>query len=473
MDPERRDAVRAPSASTASGDRGGLGVVIPTLNEAGSLPGLLGDLERIEPPPRVVVADGGSDDGTPEIAREAGAEVVRAPRGRAAQMNVGAVALSTPWLLFLHADSRLPQQTRAALQAWLYSPPQHEAAHFAFRLDERGPWWTFIETGQRLREALTGMAYGDQGLLVSRRRWEAVGGFPPLPIMEDVEMVLRLKRSGGLDRIGAPVVTSGRRYRRSGVLRGWLRNTALIGLYRLGVPPRRLAPLYPPHHVPRESTVPSMTRDAPGKSPAGSSLPSALVLVFAKAPRPGQVKTRLAADMGDEAAASLYRTMGRQVADGLRGGPYRTRICFAPPDARDEMVDWLGDHGLEFQPQADGDLGRRMEVAAATAFREAEKVCLVGTDTPAVDRAVVEDAFRQLDQADVVVGPARDGGYYLLAMNRLEPTLFRDVPWSTAQVLETTLARARSAGLTVQTLPMRVDVDRITDVPPSLLGTAS
>lgn len=464
----------ASPSSAAGPDRGGLGVVIPTLNEAGALPALLRDLQRIEPPPRIVVADGGSGDGTRRIARESGAEVVRAPRGRAAQMNVGAVALSTPWLLFVHADSRIPSGTRNALREWLESPTDDEAAHFAFRLDARGPWWTFIETGQRLREALTGMAYGDQGLLVSRRRWEAVGGFPPLPIMEDVEMVLRLRRTGGIHRIGAPVVTSGRRYRRSGVLRGWLRNTALIGLYRLGVPAHRLAPLYPPHHpTPTEGHTSSTGAADPGSHPSRPDLPSPVVLVFAKAPRPGQVKTRLAADLGDDAAAALYRHMGRSVVEGLRGGPYRTRICFAPADARDEMVQWLGCRDLEFHPQSPGDLGRRMEVAAATAFREAPRVCLVGTDTPDVGREVVEEAFRELNHADLVLGPARDGGYYLLAMNRLEPTLFRDVPWSTSQVMETTLERARSAGLRVRTLTMRVDVDRITDVPPSLLDAAS
>lgn len=467
-----------------------LGVVIPALNEARALPPLLHDLSHITPPPRVMVVDGGSTDATCAVAREAGAQVVRAPRGRGAQMNVGAACLSTPWLLFVHADSRIPPSTRSALQDWLRSPPSHEAAHFAFELDARGPLWSFITLGQRLREALTGMAYGDQGLLLSRSRWEEVGGFPHLPLMEDVEMVLRLRRSGGVARIPAPVVTSGRRYRKSGVIRGWLRNTALISLYRLGVPSHRLAPLYPPY-VPQphasgetETEDPGPTaRDRAGppacqrtRGEAGSPLPPVdpcgrlpLVLVFAKAPRPGQVKTRLAADLGDEAAVRIYRTMGRRVVDGLRGGPFRIRVCFAPADARAEMADWLGHTDVDFHPQSDGDLGQRMEAAAAEAFRFGSRVCLVGTDTPDLDHRVVEEALKGLDEADAVVGPARDGGYYLLALNRLEPSLFRDVPWSTSKVLETTLARAREAGLDVRTLRMRVDVDRITDVPPNLM----
>ncbi len=469
-------------------DAGGLGVVIPTLNEARALPALLRDLSHLTPPPQVVVVDGGSTDETREVAREAGAQVIWAPRGRGTQMNVGAACLSTPWLLFVHADSRIPPKTRSALQDWLQSPPSHEAAHFAFELDARGPLWSFITVGQRLREALTGMAYGDQGLLLSRRRWEAVGGFPHLPLMEDVEMVLRLRRSGGLARIPAPLVTSGRRYRRSGVIRGWLRNTALISLYRMGVPSHRLAPLYPPYapqpKTPGGGEAPSRGPTSgdsagppacqPTEGEVGAPLPFSdgslpLVLVFAKAPRPGQVKTRLAADLGEETAARIYRTMGRTVVDGLRGGPFRIRVCFAPADARTEMADWLGRADLDFHPQSDGDLGHRMETAAAEAFRSASRVCLVGTDTPDLDHRVVEEALRGLEDADAVVGPARDGGYYLLALNRLEPSLFRDVPWSTSRVLETTLARAKEAGLTVRTLTMRVDVDRITDVPPNLM----
>ena len=462
-----------------------LGVVIPTLNEARTLPALLEDLRGIDPRPRVVVADGGSSDGTRQVAAEAGAEVLRAPRGRATQMNVGAAALSTPWILFLHADSRVPPSTVTALQEWLQAPPSHEAAHFAFQLDAQGPWWTFITVGQRIREALTGMAYGDQGLLISRRRWEEVGGFPHLPLMEDVEMVLRLRRSGGVTRIAAPVVTSGRRYRRSGVIRGWLRNTALISLYRLGVPSHRLAPFYPPRdpdHGEGRRPRPS-AGEGPGAlpPPAGSGESGTpplrsesdeskpVVLVFAKAPRPGEVKTRLATDLGDAAATRLYRTMGRTVVDGLRGGAFRIHVCFSPGDARGEMEAWLGTDELEFQPQVSGDLGQRMEMAAEEAFRTTSRVCMVGTDTPDLDRRVVEEALAKLEEADMVVGPARDGGYYLLALNRLEPSLFRDVPWSTAQVLETTLARANTAGLTVHTLAMRVDVDRITDVPPNLL----
>ena len=223
-----------------------LGVVIPTLDEEEALPRLLEDLDALPVPVEVIVADGGSRDRTLEAARKRGARTIRTSAGRGRQMNAGARALASPWILFLHADCRLPSETRDALLGWLRSPASPEAAHFTFRLERDGLWWSLIERGQRIRERLTGLTYGDQGLLISRTRYEAVGGFPEIAVMEDVEVVRRLRRDGGLDRIGAPLITSTRRYESEGPVRACLRNLGLILLYCLSVPPDRLARWYRP-----------------------------------------------------------------------------------------------------------------------------------------------------------------------------------------------------------------------------------
>lgn len=222
-----------------------LGVVIPTIDEAGHLPGLLADLADVQLPLRIVVSDGGSADDTLDLARAGGAVCVSGPRGRAAQMNAGARALDTPWLLFLHADSRLPPVSRSALVSVLQSRNGPTAAYFPFRLRGRGWFWRLVETGQRVRERLTGLVYGDQGLLVRREVFEAVGGYPELPLMEDVEMVRRLRRSGRIERLPGPLVTSPRTYRRLGRWKVWLRNGAAIALYLAGVAPERLVRWYP------------------------------------------------------------------------------------------------------------------------------------------------------------------------------------------------------------------------------------
>ncbi|MGH7548356.1 MAG: TIGR04283 family arsenosugar biosynthesis glycosyltransferase [Gemmatimonadales bacterium] len=233
-----------------------IGIVIPALNEESYLPGLLADLEGLarEVPLDVVVADGGSTDGTVACARALGARTIIAPRGRSRQLNAGAAAARGRWLLFLHADCRMPPDTRGALLAALRGEPQLEAAVFRFAIDLPRGWKRFIEIGQALRERLYGLPYGDQGLLIRRELFSSLGGFPDIAIMEDVAMIRRLERRGvKWQRLRAPLLTSGRRYLAGGPLRTWLKHALLIALYAAGVSPRRLArwrnaePDAPPH----------------------------------------------------------------------------------------------------------------------------------------------------------------------------------------------------------------------------------
>jgi rSAM/selenodomain-associated transferase 2 len=218
-----------------------IGVVIPTLNEAEFLPALLGDLRRVVPRLDIVIADGGSTDGTVATASTAGVRSIVAPRGRAAQMNAGARVVAGPWLLFLHADTRLPPPARRALLTAVVDEPELEAAVFGFAIDLAPGWKRFIEVGQALRQRLYGLPYGDQGLLVRRELFETVGGFPDVPLLEDVAALRALRRLASVHTLPAAILTSGRRYRRDGVVRTWLRHTAIILMYHLGVPPHRLA----------------------------------------------------------------------------------------------------------------------------------------------------------------------------------------------------------------------------------------
>jgi rSAM/selenodomain-associated transferase 2 len=217
-----------------------IGVVIPTLNEAEFLPALLGDLRRCIPPLDIVIADGGSTDGTVVAASRAGVRNVVAPRGRAAQMNAGARVVAGRWLLFLHADTRVPPSARRALLAAIVDEPELEVAVFGFAIDLTPGWKRFIELGQALRQRLYGLPYGDQGLLVRRDLFETVGGFPDVPLLEDVAALRALRRRARVQMLSAAILTSGRRYRRDGVVRTWLRHSAIILMYSLGVPPQRL-----------------------------------------------------------------------------------------------------------------------------------------------------------------------------------------------------------------------------------------
>jgi rSAM/selenodomain-associated transferase 2/rSAM/selenodomain-associated transferase 1 len=443
-----------------------LSVVIPTLDEAERLPGLLQDLNELaesgglekdpgqDGPERItmdiIVVDGGSTDHTPEIAKAAGAVVVTTSPGRGRQLRRGAEATSGRWLFFVHADSRLGPEARTEIRRFLSEDHCESFAHLRFALDSPRRVHRIVEAGQRIRQRLFGLVYGDQGLVVSRTLYDRVGGHPEWPVMEDVGVIDRLNGVGRRRELSAELVTSPRRYDAEGAVRARLRNAALITLFRLGFPPARLARWYRSRRTGARHTV----------------------VVFAKAPTPGRVKTRLAADIGAKEATRIYRTLGRHTVDALRRGPWRLMVYVDPPDsnALSEVRSWLDLDGIASRPQASGDLGRRMARAFEECFDDADAVCVVGTDIPGIDAATVARGFAALDRAGAVFGPATDGGYYLVGLDRPRPGLFDGIEWSTASVLDETLERARRAGVPVALLDAKTDVDTLADVPEHLLA---
>jgi rSAM/selenodomain-associated transferase 2 len=225
-------------------ERSFISVVIPTLNAAATLSGALA-APRISPIVReVIVADGGSSDKTVACAGAAGARVVVAPCGRGGQLAAGANAAAGDWLLFLHADCRLERGWEGAVDAFVSAPAAEDrAGYFDLALDDPAPAARRLERIVAWRCRVLALPYGDQGLLITRRLYEAVGGFAPLPLMEDVDLVRRLGRRR-LARIGAGCVASARRYRRDGYLRRPLRNLLCLLLYFAGIPPARIIRLY-------------------------------------------------------------------------------------------------------------------------------------------------------------------------------------------------------------------------------------
>jgi rSAM/selenodomain-associated transferase 1 len=188
------------------------------------------------------------------------------------------------------------------------------------------------------------------------------------------------------------------------------------------------------------------------------------VLLFLKAPRPGTVKTRLAADLGNDAATAVYRRLTERQIAAVHAAGLPLELHFAPADAEPELRAWLGDTAGHFIPQCAGDLGARLAHATALAFADgAARVALIGTDCPALDAARLQSAFNALTTApaDAVFGPARDGGYYLLALSAPHLDLFSDIPWSTADTLRVSLALAETSALRTALLPEEDDIDDI------------
>lgn len=220
-----------------------ISVVIPTLNEESSLPETVAALP--DGLAEVVVADGGSRDGTCEIARSAGCRVVQTGTGRGVQMNAGAAAATGDVLLFLHADTRLPTRAAAEIRRALETPGV-VAGGFRLRIGSDDPFLSLVAATANLRTRATRIVYGDQALFVRRDAFEAAGRFPDFPIMEDVALGRRLKRFGAIALVDACVTTSARRWERENPLYTTLRNWVLVSLFLLGVSPHVLARWYRP-----------------------------------------------------------------------------------------------------------------------------------------------------------------------------------------------------------------------------------
>lgn len=226
-----------------------LSIVIPCLNEAD---GIVAALRELQPLRRrgaeVIVVDGGSSDATPDLARPLADQLLIASRGRAPQMNAGAAAASGEWLLFLHADTRLPENADQLIRERV-AHTKRTWGRFDVTISGAHPLLRLIATMMNLRSRLTGIATGDQALFVSRSGFAAAGGYPPIPLMEDVALCTRLKRAGRPVCLAARVTTSGRRWEKHGVWRTVLLMWRLRLAYALGADPHALAARYASHRA--------------------------------------------------------------------------------------------------------------------------------------------------------------------------------------------------------------------------------
>lgn len=217
-------------------------VIIPALDEADGIATTIATAAAGKPR-EIVVVDGGSRDRTRAIAQALGCRVLEAPSGRASQMNAGAAAATGDVLLFLHADTVLPPDWVGSITGAL-SDPRTVGGRFDVRLDGSEPIFRVIETLMNARSRVTRIATGDQAIFVRRSVFQALGGYAPIPLMEDIEFSARLKRCGRVACLRARVRTSVRRWRRHGPWRTIARMWWLRARYALGASPDRLARRY-------------------------------------------------------------------------------------------------------------------------------------------------------------------------------------------------------------------------------------
>jgi rSAM/selenodomain-associated transferase 2/rSAM/selenodomain-associated transferase 1 len=361
--------------------------------------------------------------------------VVEAGRGRGVQMNAGARAAAGTWLLFLHADSHLPPEALDEIVS-LTSDHQTVGGSFRFALDAAGWRPRLMEWGTAQRTRWFRLPYGDQGIFVRRVVFEQLGGYHRAPLMEDVDLVRRLRPLGRLHRSGLKIVTSARRWHRDGWFRRMGANWLLMILYGMGVDPRRLARRYE------------------GRS-------RSVVAVLARAPSSGG-KSRLFQSLGIEPDLSLRKALLMDTIAAVERVPGVDRaVVYTPAGSRKEIesatrLDWT------YVAQRGDDLGERMMAAFETLQHLGyDEIVLVGSDLPTLPPASIASALRALRAPTpaIVLGPSADGGFYLVALRQPVQELFRGVSWSTSCVLEQTCARAEMLGLSVRLIDEWYDVD--------------
>lgn len=428
-----------------------ISIVIPVLNEESQI---VSCLERLQPMRflghEVIVVDGGSTDATRALAAPLCDRLLRSRPGRAAQMNLGARFAGSDVVLFLHADSQLPEDAEQAIAEAL-ADRKPGWGWFDVRLSGRAPVYRLIAAFMNLRARLTAVCTGDQALFVSAELFHLAGGFPGIPLMEDIAISKKLRQLARPRPLAQKVSSSSRRWERDGVARTILQMWRLRLLYFFGAMPEKLAARYYPRLFAR----------------ARFKFPSARIAVFAREPEIGEVKTRLAAQIGAEAALRLYLAMLRRVVATVEQAALAEFHLWAASDPGHEEFTALCDV-QDIRLQQGEDLGSRMHNAAAAELAEdgVEFVLIVGSDCPALTLDYLERALDALSAGvEVVLGPARDGGYVLIGLRQVSWELFSGVDWSGPGVLEQTLERVREAGLSHQLLESSWDVDDAEDLP--------
>jgi rSAM/selenodomain-associated transferase 2/rSAM/selenodomain-associated transferase 1 len=425
-----------------------ISVIIPVFKEEERINTTIGSLVNMKGnhSVEIIVVDGDPRGSTIQCINEPTVIPMTTEKGRAMQMNKGAAKAVGDILLFLHADTILPERGFDKIIA-VMETGKYAAGAFNYDIDSRDLFLRFIYYTSYLRSKISRIAYGDQGIFIRKDYFEKIGGYPEIPIMEEVELMKKIKKNK--DKIYIlkdGVKTSARRYEEEGIIHGWLRNHRMRILYFFGVSPGRLIKHYP---------------DTRGKKQNKCGL-----ILFLKYPQKGTIKTRLAKRIGDTLTLRLYECFIRDMLDKLTSLPCGLHIFVAPPDKVTAMCQWLG-RDLPVHGQEGHDLGERMKQTFDNMFQMGYESCvLMGSDFPDLPNSVLTDAFQGLKTAEAVIAPAADGGYYLIGFQRLHfcESVFQNVSWSTDKVFQQTMDIFKQKKVRVKTLRKWWDVDDLSEL---------
>ena len=449
-----------------------ISVIIPLLNEEETLPSFLETVNLWDCVDEVLFVDGGSNDATLELLRSH--SVITGATGRGLQCRLGVEHARGDAFVFVHADSHVcPESMRAirdALEAGI------TWGCLTMHFDSGAPSLRFGAWASNMRVRFSGIPFGDQVMFMTRAAYDAAGGMPDIPIMEDYELARRLRSSSWPKQLPQCVTTSARRFEQHGVFRTMVQMHHLRHLYRSGVNVDTLSQMYRSGANNNESgdRCSEETRFCGHASKADAEhLGGTARILFTRTPFPGLVKTRLASVLSPEQRAEFQEALIIDTALKLLAIDDAAYLCCTDersriPDGQRrfdefyERVNAACPAKTSIKPsfQHGEQLGESMANAFSDAFANGADACLlIGSDLPYITTADIIAAERLLDDADVVFGPSDDGGYWLVGLKQPFLELFSDERYGTSDVLERALSLCALHGKTVALAPSSPDID--------------
>ena len=322
-----------------------------------------------------------------------------------------------------------------------FADPSHKICRFllGFDFNQR-----LLDTYSRFSKYDTQLTrFGDSAIIIRKTFFDELGGFENRETFEDVEFLKRAFHFGRINILNASVTSSSRRFIQNGIIKKQLVNLLIFIGYFLNVNSQTLSRMVNKKLKNRTDSI----------------------IIFVRFPRKGQVKTRLAETTSSEFALNFYKLCAENLIRNIKKVPAVNRFIFySNKKEKTEIINWLGNKFL-FASQEGDDLGSRMKSAFEKVFSVgSQKVIIVGTDIPDLSKEIIMKAFEMLDSYDVVIGPAKDGGYYLLGMKKMNSELFEKIEYSTFSVLSETMTKIEELNLAYHLLPELNDIDTEDDL---------
>lgn len=415
--------------------------IVPCLNEEKFIIECLQSIRKSFNSDEIILVDGGSSDQTLELASRFNVKIIKSTKGRGIQMNAGAEEANGDVLIFVHADTFIPENARQLIENELENP-NIKILTFKLSFDADHKILNFYSKFSDYDSMFT--KFGDQCIIIRKTFFREIGGFPNWSIFEDVRLLSKARKKSKIKILDASVVTSARKFLLGGIIKMQIRNVILFAEYFLGIDQNKIAHNYYSMNIKKKNAI----------------------IIFAKFPKHGNVKTRLAKTLGESFATNFYVSCSEHTfKECLRLSKHSVPFLFYPDkEHSNELKSWAGNKFI-YKIQEGDDLGSRMRNAFTEVFKNNfEKVLIIGTDIPDLSSGLINHALSELDTNEIVIGPSTDGGYYLLGMKKFHPDLFNNIKWSSEEVLNKTMNIINQLNLNFNLLPKLMDIDTEKDL---------